>query len=51
MKMTFCFPVEMLDYNQKLRILCPQFIMRNVSVKLLVINFKLTEIDKFIGVT
>jgi hypothetical protein len=50
MKMTFCFPVEMSDYNQNLNILCPQFIMRNVLVKLLVIEIKLTKMDKFIGV-
>jgi hypothetical protein len=34
-----------------LKILCPQFIMRNILVKLLVMEFKLTKRDKFIGVT
>jgi hypothetical protein len=51
MKMTFCFPIVMSDYNQKLKIFCPRFIMRNVLVKLLLIKFKLTKINKFIGVT
>jgi hypothetical protein len=37
----------MFDYNQNLRIFCPQFTMRNV----LVMELKLTEIDKFVGVT
>jgi hypothetical protein len=36
------FMVEMSDYNKILRILCPQFIMRNILVKLLVMEFKLT---------
>jgi hypothetical protein len=49
--MTFCFLVEMPGYNQKLRIFCPHIIMRNVLVKLLVMKFELTKIDKFIGVT
>jgi hypothetical protein len=51
MKMAFCFPIEMLDYNQNLRILCPQFIVRNILMKLLVMEFKLTKRDKFIRVT
>jgi hypothetical protein len=51
MKMTFYFLLEMSDYNQNLRIFWPRFTMRNVLVKLLVIELKLTEIDKFIGVT
>jgi hypothetical protein len=46
MKMTFCFLLEMSDYNQNLRIFYPQFIMRNVLVKLIVMELKLTEIDK-----
>jgi hypothetical protein len=48
--MIFSFLLEMSDYNQNLRIFCLQFTMRNVLVKLLVIELKLTEIDKFIGV-
>jgi hypothetical protein len=51
MKIIFYFLVEMSEYNQNLRIFCPQFIMRNILVKLLVIKFKLTKIDKFIGIT
>jgi hypothetical protein len=51
MKMTFCLPIKMLDYNQNLRILCPQFIVRNILVKLLIMEFKFTKRDKFIGVT
>jgi hypothetical protein len=51
MKMTFWFLLEMSDYNQYLIIFCPQFTMRNVLVKLLVMELKLTEIDKFIAVT
>jgi hypothetical protein len=34
-----------------LGILCPQFIMRNILVKLLVMEVKLTKRDKFIEVT
>jgi hypothetical protein len=49
--MTFWFLLEMSDYNQYLIIFCPQFTMRNVLVKLLVMELKLTEIDKFIAVT
>jgi hypothetical protein len=50
MKMAFYVLLEMPDYNQNFRIFYPQFTMRNVSVKLLVMKFKLTKIDKSIGV-
>jgi hypothetical protein len=42
--MTF-FMVEMSECNQNLRIFYPQFIMRNVLVKLLAMEFKLTKIE------
>jgi hypothetical protein len=45
MKLTFCFLVEMSNHNKKLRIFCPQFITRNVLVKLLAMEFKLTKIE------
>jgi hypothetical protein len=48
--MTF-FMEEKSEYNQNLRNFYPQFIMRSVLVKLLVMKFELTKIDKFIGVT
>jgi hypothetical protein len=51
MKVSFYFLVEMSDYNQKLRIFYPRFIMRNVLVKLPRMEFKLIKIDKFMGVT
>jgi hypothetical protein len=50
MKMVFCFLAEMSDYNKKLRIFYPQFMMRNVLLKHVVMEFKLTKIDKFIRV-
>jgi hypothetical protein len=39
------FLVEMSECNHNLRIFCPQFIMRNVLVKLLAMEFKLTKIE------
>jgi hypothetical protein len=45
------FMLEMSDYNQNLRIFYPRFTMRNVLVKLLVMELKLTKIKKFIGIT
>jgi hypothetical protein len=38
------FTIEMLECNLNLRIFC-QFIMRNVLVKLLIMEFKLTKIE------
>jgi hypothetical protein len=38
------FLVEMSECNQNLRIFCSHFIMRNVFVKLLAIEFNLTKI-------
>jgi hypothetical protein len=42
--MTF-FMVEMSECNQNLRIFCPQFIMRNILMKLLAMEVKLTKIE------
>jgi hypothetical protein len=37
--------VEMYECNQNLRIFCPQFIMRNILMKLLAMEVKLTKIE------
>jgi hypothetical protein len=50
MKMTFCFPVEMSDYNQMLRILSSVY-NKKCLAEAHVMEFELTKIDKFIGVT
>jgi hypothetical protein len=51
MKMTFCFPLEMSDYNQNFKNFMSSFYNEKYLGEALIMEFKLTKRDKFIGVS